>query len=140
MSLHAEDYYRAHYAAVRALLPPALTVYEGSADDTPSYPYLLLGGGLGQETGESLTGRPDTLELAPKVTYAAATLAQLLMLVSDVRPALINARPVVPGWVPSRLGHASVTDAHVDFNVIIPGAKSHPFFAVDEFPFTSQRA
>lgn len=133
-------YLRAHYDAVQALIPDGVKVYSGEVEDKPTYPYVLLAGGIGQESGESLAGTPDHLEMRPKVTYAAATFPALLTLVSTVRPALLDALPVVPGWVPSRLRQASLMDAQPDFKVIMPGGKAHPQFCVDEFPFTSQRA
>lgn len=133
------SYLRAHYDAVQALIPVGVTVYPGEVEEMPSYPYVLLWGGIGQESGESLSGKPDHLELRPKVTYAAATFAALLVLVSEVRPALLNAQPLVPGWVPSRLRQESLIDAQADLTVLLPGSKAHPQFCVDEFPFTSQR-
>jgi hypothetical protein len=131
---------RAHYDALAAMVPAKYTVHQWVVPDLPTYPYVVLWGGIGSEDTEALSGDPDTLTLRPKITYAAQTGAQLLMMVDAVRAALNNRTPVVAGWSPSRLKQSSLIDAAPDYAVTIPNTKTHPVFCVDEFPFTSQRA
>lgn len=135
---------RAHYDALAAVLtaslPTTYKVYQWDVPELPTYPYVLLWGGIGQETGESLAGTPDLLNLRPKITYAGQTGASLLVAVDKVRDALRDHALTVPGWSPTRLRQTSLIDAQPDFQVTIPNTKTHPVFCVDEFPFTSQRA
>lgn len=135
---------RAHYDAIaavlRASLPVNYKVYEWDVPEIPSYPYVLLWGGIGTEDTEALCGTPDTLNLLPKITYAGQTGAQLLVAVDAARKVLSHKVIPVAGWVPSRLGQTSLIDAQADRAVTIPNTKTHPVFCVDEFPLTSQRA
>lgn len=131
---------RAHYDAIKAMIPAKFTVYSFNVPEIPTYPYVLLHGGMGQESGEALTGDMDTLTMRPKITYAGLTGESVLSVAYQVRAVMIRALPAVPGYACSRLGHSSLIDVTTDSKVTIPGTKSHPVFAVDEFPFTSQRA
>jgi hypothetical protein len=135
---------RAHYDAIaaklKASLPANYKVYEWDVPEIPTYPYVLLWGGIGTEDTEALCGTPDTLNLRPKVTYAGQTGAQLLVAVDVVRVLLSNKVIPVAGWSPSRFKQESLIDAQADPLVTIPATKTHPVFCVDEFPFTSQRA
>lgn len=135
---------RAHYDALEAVLVAALPatckVYPLVVPEVPTYPYVVVGGGIGQETGESLAGTPDLLTLRPKITYAGQSIASLHGVVDKVRDALRDRALTVPGWSTTRLRQSSLIDAAADFAVTIPGTKAHPVFCVDEFPFTSQRS
>ena len=131
---------RAHYDAIQAMIPVKYAVYQWDVPALPIDPYVLLWGGIGSEDTEALCGDPDTLTLRPKITYAGATGAQLLVMVDTVRAALNARTPVVPGWSPSRLRQSSLIDAQPDYDVTVPNTTAHPVFCVDEFAFTSQRA
>ncbi len=135
---------RAHYEALSALLkvglPVTYKVYEWDVPEVPTYPYVLLWGGIGTEDTEALCGTPDTLNLRPKITYAGQTGAQLLVAVDVVRALLSDKVIPVAGWSPSRIKQTSLIDAQADHTVTIPNTKTHPVFCVDEFPFTTQRA
>lgn len=129
-----------HYKAVKALIPAQWTVYEWNVPDSPTYPYVLLWGGIGNETGDNLAGVPDTLELSIKATYAGTSGTSVLVVVAAIRAALNRAHPIVAGWCPGWLKQSSLIDVQTDFSVTIPGTNRHPVFAVDEFTLTSQRA
>ena len=135
---------RAHYeafaAALRAGLPEACTVYEWDVPASPSFPYVLVWGDLGRESGESLAGTIDLLSLRPRCTYVGVTGAAVLAAADLVRDVLRHRVLIVHGWAPSRLEQAALATAQPDHQVTIPGTSSHPAYAVDEFPFTSQRA
>ena len=135
---------RAHYEALSALLkaslPTTYKVYEWDVPAKPTYPYILLWGNLGQETGEAMCGTPDLLNLRPKITYGGATGVAVLSVADKVRDVLRDRALTVPGWSPTRMRQASLIDAQSDLQVTIEGTSSHPSFGVDEFPFTSQRA
>lgn len=134
---------RAHYEALAAVLTAALPapykVYQWDVPELPTYPYVLLRGGIGQESTEALCGTPDLLSLRPKITYAGATGASVLVAVDKVRDALRDRALTVPGWSATRMRQASLIDVQTDYDVTIPGTKNHPVFGVDEFPFTTQR-
>ncbi|WP_458116971.1 hypothetical protein [Arthrobacter sp. D2-10] len=140
---------REHYLGVNALIPasPLFAKHFGSVqpkvlngvEQPLQYPYVVLWGDPGTEGTEALSGTPDTLDLRLRVTYVAAGFEQLMWLIDQVRPALSQAIPSVPGWVPGRLFQQSLTDAQTDFDVTIPATKRNPMFAVDEFLLSSQR-
>jgi hypothetical protein len=131
-----------HFDALEALIPAGLTVFRGSAPDKPTeadYPYVVLGGTPGTETGESYGGDPDSLELRFKLTYAGLTFDSVLTAIYMVRPVLVGRKLVVPGWSTGRLRHESLLDITTDFDVTVPETSSHPLFAVDEFTVLSGR-
>jgi len=132
-----------HYDAVKALLPAGLTVYRGSVPSTPTYPYVVLWGDLGDESsggpdGDSLQDAPDVLSLRPRVTYAGLTFDSVLIVARNVRAALNRKVPVVAGWSPGRLRQASLMDVQTDTSVTLTGG-ANPVFAVDEFALVSER-
>jgi len=132
-----------HYDAVKALMPAGLTVYRGSVPSTPTYPYVVLWGDLGDESsggpdGDSLQDVPDVLSLRPRVTYAGLTFDSVLIVARNVRAALNRKVPVVAGWRPSRLRQASLMDVQTDTSVTLTGG-ANPVFAVDEFSLVSER-
>ncbi|ALE91821.1 hypothetical protein AOC05_04950 [Arthrobacter alpinus] len=138
MSVRA--HYESLYALLKAELPITYTVYAFDVPAKPTYPYVLVWGDLGQETGESLCGTPDLLNLRPRVTYAGVTGYSILSVADKVRAVLFDRALSVAGWSPTRLRQASLAPIQSDFDVTIPNTSSHPSFCVDEFPFTSQRA
>lgn len=132
-----------HYDAVKALLPAGLTVYPGSVPDTPSYPYAVLWGDLGEESsggpdGDSLRDVPDVLSLRPRVTYVGLTFDSVLIICRNVRAALNRKTPAVAGWAPSKLRQSSLMDIQTDTSVPLVGG-GHPVFAVDEFALVSTK-
>jgi len=132
-----------HYDAVKALMPAGLTVYRGSVPSTPTYPYVVLWGDLGDESsggpdGDSLQDVPDVLSLRPRVTYAGLTFDSVLIVARNVRAALNRKVPVVAGWSPGKLRQASLMDVQTDTSVTLAGG-ANPVFAVDEFSLVSER-
>jgi hypothetical protein len=132
-----------HYDAVKALMPAGLTVYRGSVPSTPTYPYVVLWGDLGEESsggpdGDSLEDVPDVLTLRPRVTYAGLTFDSVLIVARNVRVALNRQVPVVAGWAPSRLRQAPLMDVQTDTSVTLTGG-ANPAFAVDEFALVSSK-
>lgn len=133
---------KAHFDALEALIPADLTVHRGSAPDKPAaadYPYVVLGGHAGTETGESYAGDTDTLEPRFKLTYAGLTFDSVLITQQRVRDQLRDRRLVVEGWTTGRLRHESLLDIRTDFDVTVPEISLHPQFAVDEFTVMSGR-
>ena len=132
-----------HYDAVKALMPAGLTVYRGSVPSTPTYPYVVLWGDLGDESsggpdGDSLQDVPDVLSLRPRVTYAGLTFDSVLIVARNVRAALNRKAPVVAGWSPGKLRQASLMDVQTDTSVTLTGG-ANPVFAVDEFALVSSK-
>lgn len=133
---------KAHFDAIEALIPADLTVHRGSAPDkltADDYPYIVLGGNTGQETGESYAGDTDTLEPRFKLTYAGLTFDSVLLTQQRVRDQLRDRRLVIPGWTTGRLRNESLLDIRTDFDVTVPEISLHPQFAVDEFTVMSGR-
>jgi hypothetical protein len=132
-----------HYDAVKALLPAGLTIYRGSVPSTPTYPYVVLWGDLGEESsggpdGDSLQDVPDVLSLRPRVTYAGLTFDSVLIVARNVRAALNRKTPVVAGWRPGKLRQAPLMDVQTDTGVTLTGG-ANPVFAVDEFALVSSK-
>jgi hypothetical protein len=133
---------KAHFDAVDALIPTDIKRWRGSAPDKPTeddYPYVVLGGNSGTETGDSYAGDTDTLEPRFKLTYAGLTFDSVLIIQDRVRAALRDRRLVIPGWTTGRLHHESLMDIRTDFDVTVPEISLHPQFAVDEFTVMSGR-
>jgi hypothetical protein len=132
-----------HYDAVKALMPAGLTVYRGSVPSTPTYPYAVLWGDLGEESsggpdGDSLQDVPDVLSLRPRITYAGLTFDSVLIVARNVRAALNRKTPVVAGWRPGKLRQAPLMDVQTDTSVTLTGG-ANPVFAVDEFALVSTK-
>jgi hypothetical protein len=132
-----------HYDAVKALLPAGLTVYRGSVPSTPTYPYVVLWGDLGEESsggpdGDSLQDVPDVLSLRPRITYAGLTFDSVLIVARNVRAALNRKTPVVAGWSPGKLRQAPLMDVQTDTSVTLTGG-ANPVFAVDEFALVATK-
>lgn len=135
---------REHYAAVRALLPPSITVYVWTVPNSPQFPYVALWGSMGDESsggpdGDSLEDVPDVLSLRVRATYAGLTGDSMMVLCRNVRAALSRKRPLVAGRVTSELRQSSLTDGQADLSVTLAGG-AHPVFAVDEYAFVSTAA
>lgn len=135
---------REHYTAVRDLIPETTDYarYFGDVPRDPSYPYVVLWGDLGTEGSESLGTGIDQLVLRPRVTMVAEGFEQLLHLARQVRAALNQKVPSVAGWTPSKLTQLPLTAATNDYDVTLTddaGNSWHPVFAVDEYPFISDK-
>lgn len=136
---------REHYDAVQALLPGTLSVYRGSVPATPSYPYVVLWGDLGDESsggpdGASLRDDLSVLSLRFRATYAGLTFDSVLIMCRNVRAALSMKTPNVAGRVCGPLRQSSLMDVQVDRDVTISGSGAHPLFAVDEFALVSHKS
>ena len=135
--------FKEHYDAVNALMPAGLTVYRSSVPSTPTYPYVVLWGDLGEESsggpdGDSLQDVPDVLSLRPRVTYAGLTFDSVLIVARNVRAALNRKTPVVAGWRPGKLRQTPLMDVQTDTSVTLTGG-ANPVFAVDEFALVSTK-
>ena len=132
-----------HYDAVKALLPGTVRVHMWNVPATPTYPYVVLWGDLGEESsggpdGDSLEDAPDVLSLRMRATYVGLTGDSLLIVARNVRAALNRATPVVAGWHPGKLRQAVLMDAQTDTDVTLTGG-GHPIYAVDEFALVSHK-
>ncbi|WDF34546.1 hypothetical protein PTW37_06510 [Arthrobacter agilis] len=129
-----------HYQAVRNLIPadPTFAVYFGRVPSKPTYPYVVVWGDLGREGGDSLGDAVDQLDLRPRVTYVATGFEQLMFVADRVRAALNRRAPVVAGWTPSKLRQQALAASTTDYDVTFTDG-SHPVYAVDEYPFTSDK-
>lgn len=142
---------RAHYHAVKALLPPTVNAYlfEAGRDDdgklsTPKFPYVVFWGDLGREasgdeSGDSLDDVPSSLWLRVRATYAGLNGDSLMVVAGAVRRSLNRRTPAVEGRSCSKLRQDVLTEAQPDFSVSLDGG-SHPVYAVDEFAFVSDPA
>lgn len=136
---------REHFDAVQALLPGTMTVYRGSVPDTPSYPYIVLWGDLGDESsggpdGGSLRDDLSVISLRFRATYAGLTFDSVLIMCRNVRAVLSGKIPTVAGRVTGPLRQSALMDVQVDRDVTITGSGAHPLFAVDEFALVSHKA
>lgn len=132
-----------HYDAVRALIPSAVKVYPWSVPTDPVYPYVVIWGGIGDESsggpdGDSLQDVPDVLSLNIRATYAGLNGDSMLIVCRNVRAALSRQTPIVTGWQPSKLRQASLMDGQADLTVTLTNG-THPVYAVDEFSLVSHR-
>jgi hypothetical protein len=133
---------RAHYDAFEALLPAGTKVFRGSAPAKPlpaDYPYVVLGGDPGEESGEAATGEPDSLDIRFRMTYAALTFDQVLTTIGKVRDSLRGRRLVVPGWSGGLFRHQPLVPIRTDFDVTVPDLAINPVYAVDEYALFSTR-
>ena len=127
------------YKAVAALIPAAVKVYVGAVPATPTFPYAVLWGSLGDEVSESLADVPDELRMNLRVTYVGETLASVGWVAGKVRPALNRARPYVPGWwVGGGLRQSSLMDVQSDYSVTLISGRN-PVYAVDEFALVADK-
>lgn len=132
-----------HYDAVKALIPSTVKVYGWSVPESPQYPYVVLWGGIGDESsggpdGDSLQDVPDVLTLSIRATYAGLNGDSMLIVCRNVRAALNRKTPIVAGWKPSKIRQASLMDGQADLSVTLTNG-THPVYAVDEFSFVSHR-
>jgi hypothetical protein len=130
------------YNAVLAAMPQGLTVYQGMAPSPTgpaAFPYVVLWGGPGAESGEGLDGRSDGLDLSMRLTYAGLTFVAVLRVASRVREALQDRRLVVAGRVLAPLHVSQLQNIRPDFDITIPTAGLNPYFAVDELRSISTR-
>ncbi|MCT9624287.1 hypothetical protein HWD94_04005 [Pseudarthrobacter equi] len=140
-----------HYDAVRALLPGTIRTYMWKAEERdaagkillPRYPYVMLGGDLGNETsggpdGESLTDVPNVLTLRIRATYVGINADSMLIIARNARKSLNRKTPVVEGWRTNPLRQSVLLDGQVDRDVVLTGG-GNPTFAVDEFLLVSHK-
>jgi hypothetical protein len=133
---------KAHYDAFEAILPETVNVFRGSAPDQPvaaDYPYVVLAGNAGVEGTESATGKPDSIDLRFKLTYAALSFDQLLVAIEQVRAAFRGKRLIVPGWSSDPFRHEPLVDIRTDRDLTVPGLSVNPVYAVDELAVFSTR-
>jgi hypothetical protein len=132
-----------HYNAVKALLPPTVRVFMWSVPSTPTYPYVVLWGDLGEESsggpdGDSLQDVPDVLSLRLRATYVGLNGDSMLITARNVRADLNRKTPIVAGWRTNPLRQAVLMDGQVDTDVTLTGG-GHPTYAVDEFTLVSHK-
>jgi hypothetical protein len=132
-----------HYDAVKALLPSGVNVYMWRVPANAAYPYVVLWGGLGDESsggpdGESLRDVPGVLSLRIRATYAGMNGDSTMIVCKNVRAALNRKTPTVAGWMPQPLRQSSLMDAQADLDITLPDG-SNPVYAVDEFALVSSK-
>ena len=132
-----------HYDAVRALLPSTVRVYMWTVPATPTYPYVVLWGDLGDESsggpdGDALADVPDVLSLRIRATYVGVTFESMAIVAKNVRSDMNRKTPTVTGWRPGKLRQAVLMDAQADTDVTLTGG-GNPIFAVDEFALVSHK-
>lgn len=128
-----------HYAAVRALIPPTLTVYEGVVPDSPTYPYAVVWGTAGTLDSESLSDVASTLTLHPYVTVAGLSFDSVCAALDITRAALNRVRPPIAGRVSSRMVQSPQLPIQPDLSVSVTGV-GHPFYAVDAYELITDPA
>jgi hypothetical protein len=114
-----------------------------SVPTTPTYPYVVLWGDLGEESsggpdGDSLQDVPDVLSLRMRATYVGLNGDSLLIVARNVRAALNRKTPAVTGWRTNPLRQAVLMDAQTDTDVTLTGG-GHPMYAVDDFSLVSHK-
>lgn len=127
---------RAHYDAFQARLPAGLKFHRGTvagALRSADYPYVVLGGGGGDESTEALAGNVDSLEFRLRATYAGLTFDSVLVTVDRVRRAFLDSALVVPGWSCGTVRQNEALSIQRDSDVTLPDSNLKPLFAVDEF-------
>jgi len=132
-----------HYDAVKTLLPGTVRVYMWNVPTSPTYPYVVLWGDLGEESsggpdGDSLEDVPDVLSLRMRATYVGLTGDSMLIVARNVRAALNRKTPIVAGWRTNPLRQAVLMDAQTDTDVTLTGG-GNPIYAVDEFSLVSHK-
>ena len=133
---------RPHYDALQAMIPEGVTVFRGTAPIQPvadDYPYVVIGGNLGDEATETPAGEVDSLDLRYKLTYAGLTFDAVLAVVENTRKALRGKRLNAPGWSSTLMRPTSLVPITEDREVTIPDLALNPVFAVDEVHVTSYR-
>lgn len=127
---------RALYDAFQALLPADMSVHRGyvsgklTSDD---FPYVVLGGGGGDESTEALAGDVDSLELRLRVTYAGLSFDSVLLVMERVRRAFLTNPLRVSGWESGKVRHEIALNIQPDFDVTLTETGLTPLFGVDEF-------
>ena len=132
-----------HYDAVKALLPSTVRVYMWTVPSSPTYPYVVLWGDLGDESsggpdGDALADVPDVLSLRIRATYVGLTGDSVLVMARNARAALNRKTPAVTGWHPGKLRQSVLMDAQADTDVTLTGG-GNPVFAVDEYALVSNK-
>ena len=127
------------YRAAAYLFPANVTLYVGSVPKDPSFPYVVLWGGMGDEFAEDLGDVPDSFRLPFRVTYVGTRWDQMAWVAGQVRPVLNRATLSVAGWVCAKLRQSSLVDMQTDFEVTLADG-SHPVYSVDEFLLVADKS
>ncbi len=127
---------KAHYDAFQARLPAGLKSHRGFVTGklaSPDYPYVVLGGGGGDESTEALSGNIDSLEFRLRTTYAGLSFDAVLTIMDRVRRAFLDTPLTVPGWACSTVRQNEALPIQRDADVTLSDTGLKPMFAVDEF-------
>lgn len=127
---------RAHYDAFQARLPAGLKFHRGTVTEkltSASYPYVVLGGGGGDESTEALNGNVDSLEFRLRATYAGLTFDSVLITMDRARRAFLDSPLIVPGWSCGKVRQFEALPIQPDADVTLSDTSLKPLFAVDEF-------
>lgn len=127
---------KAHYDAFQAKLPAGLSVHRGVVAGTlasADYPYVVLGGGGGDEWTEALAGNVDSLEFRLRATYAGLSFDSVLITMARVRLAFLHSPLIVPGWNCGTVRQDEALPIRQDSDVTLSDNNIKPLFAVDEF-------
>jgi hypothetical protein len=127
-----------HYKAVAALIRPTIKVYIWEVPSTPSFPYVLLWGSLGDEVADTLNDLPRSFEARMRATYVGVNGDSVAGIAAKVRQDVTRKRPEVEGWSVQPLQMSSLADIQKDESMNLPG-EGHALRAVDEIFLQSDR-
>ncbi|MCK9597810.1 MAG: hypothetical protein M0R06_02140 [Sphaerochaeta sp.] len=117
--------------AISALLT-GLSVHEiECADDSPTYPYVVLSGLADNRMGDILTAAKADIHDYLHVTHTGLTADSINVVRTSTRSKLDGAKPTVTGWR-VRLRRFDATDIMPDEDVTIPGV-GHVLYQVDSY-------
>lgn len=127
---------KGHFDAFQARLPAGLKFHRGVVVGKltpPDFPYVVLGGGGGDESTEALAGNVDSLEFRLRATYTGLSFDSVLSCMARVRRAFLDSPLIVPGWSCSTVRQNEALSIQQDPDVTLPDINLKPLFAVDEF-------
>lgn len=127
-----------HFKAVKALIRPTIDVHIWEVPDSPTFPYVLLWGSLGDEVADTLNDQPRSFETRIRATYVGVNGDSVAGIAAKVRQDVNRKRPEVEGWSVQPLQVSSLADIQPDQSVTIDGV-GHPLRAVDEIFLQSDR-
>lgn len=125
-----------HHDAIRALLAP-LQYYDGQVPDLPTYPYRVVFFDTGFESATKLTGESDHATFRFQINSVAESAAGVAIVADAARSVLVDALPVVPGRVCTRIKRETSIPVRASEEVTNPDTRLHPMYSVDTYYFQS---
>lgn len=123
----------AHFDAVKALMPPQMTVYDTDAGHAPAFPYIVLWGGDISRFSVDVAQSQGEAGGDIGVTCVALTASGARALQSTLADLLDGQVITVPGRQGFELVESDVRPVLVDRDVQIPtpgGGSRYPFYGV----------